>query len=232
MQTVEGFSGDNTATDHPDRTYFLHLKYDKCKMNPNQVTGIVLAGGRSSRMGEDKSLMMLNGKTMVEYAIDALKPFCNRVIVSSNQLVYDFTGCQVWQDEGENQAPIVGIYSSLKQSNTEFNFILSCDMPLIGNKLIDYLLECSLDFEITVPIHDNMMIEPLCGVYKKSVTGILKQSIDEHQLSLKECINKTIHRFVEIDKQLTFFAPNLFKNINTPTDFEDISLYLSGENLS
>ena len=201
-------------------------------MNPNEVTGIVLAGGRSSRMGEDKSMMKLNGKTMVEYAIDALRPLCGQVIVSSNQLVYEFTGCQVWQDDVKNHAPMVGIYSCLKRSSTEFNIILSCDMPLISINLINYLLECSLNYDITIPIHENGMIEPLCGIYKKSVTGILKQCIAEHRFSMKEGISNAIHRFVEIDKQLPFFAPNLFKNINTPADFEYISIFLQGGNIS
>jgi molybdopterin-guanine dinucleotide biosynthesis protein A len=101
-------------------------------MTTSKITGIVLAGGRSSRMGEDKSLMKLNGKALVEYSINALRPLCDKVIISSNIAAYDFTGCEVWPDELPDQAPIIGIYSCLKRSETELNVILSCDIPLMS----------------------------------------------------------------------------------------------------
>lgn len=192
-------------------------------MNSKDITGIVLAGGRSKRMGEDKSLMELNGKTLIEYAIDVLKTLCSCVIISSNHEVYDFTGCQVWPDEIMNQAPIIGIYSSLKRSETEINIILSCDMPLISTGLLKFLLLGSNDFDITVPIHENGMIEPLCGIYKKSAIGILKKCIDEGDFSLKDSIHQASHAFVSVDSQTEFADQNLFRNINTPADFEDIS---------
>jgi molybdopterin-guanine dinucleotide biosynthesis protein A len=192
-------------------------------MNPNEVTGIVLAGGRSKRMGEDKSLMRLNGKTMIEFSIDALKPLCSKVIISSKQSIYDFTGCQVWHDEIENQAPIIGIYSCLKRSETDVNIILSCDVPLISKELLEFLLANSADHEITVPIHDNGMIEPLCGIYKKSATGILKVCIDEGNFSMQDCILKASNILVKIDNLSMYFPGNQFKNINTPADFKDLS---------
>jgi molybdopterin-guanine dinucleotide biosynthesis protein A len=192
-------------------------------MNSNDITGIVLAGGRSKRMGEDKSLMKLNGKTMVEFSVDALKTLCSSVIISSNQEVYDFTGCQVWPDEVADQAPIVGIYSCLKRSESEINIILSCDMPLINCELLKYLLARSADYEITVPIHENGMIEPLCGIYKRSAIDVLKMSIDEGNFSLKDCIRKTSHLLVPVDNLAQFVDQNFFRNINTPADFEDIS---------
>ena len=195
-------------------------------MNPNKVTGFVLAGGKSSRMGEDKSLMKLNGKTMVEYSIEVLKMLCSQVIVSSNQLAFDFTGCQVWPDEGNAQAPIVGIYSCLKRSNTEYNVILSCDMPLIRSELINFLLKCSGDYDITVPMHENGIIEPLCGIYKKSAISQLERSITDGNLSLKECIHRTRHHLVNVEELLASPYRNQFKNINTPDDFKEISSYL------
>ena len=192
-------------------------------MNNKDITGIVLAGGRSKRMGEDKSLLKLNGKSMVEYSINALKPLCIYVVISSNQLVYDFTGCQVWPDEIPDQAPIIGIYSCLKRSETEINIFLSCDMPLMSTEMLEFLLAVSKDHDITVPIHENGRIEPLCGIYKKSAIGILKESIDKGNFSLKDCIRNAPHILVPVDNLEEFTGQNLFRNINTPSDFKDIS---------
>lgn len=191
-------------------------------MNSNSVTGIVLAGGRSRRMGTDKSVMKLNNKTLIEYSINALKPLCNKVIISSNNFIYDFTGCEVWPDELPDQAPIVGIYSCLKRSTTEYNIILSCDMPLMTTATIEYLLANSDSHDIIVPVHDNNLIEPLCGVYKQSAMGILKKYIDEGNFRLNQCIREASHRLITVDHRLPFYFPDMFSNVNTPDDFQNI----------
>ena len=188
-------------------------------MTTPKITGIVLAGGHSSRMGEDKSLMKLNGKTLVEYSIDALRPLCDKVIISSNNPNYTFTGCEVWPDELPDQAPIIGIYSCLKRSETELNIILSCDIPLISTSMIGFLVTKSGANNITVPIHENGKIEPLCGVYKKSSLEILKEFIDIKNFRLNECIRSASHQFIPVDDQIPCNTPNLFLNINTPSDF-------------
>ena len=188
-------------------------------MTTPKITGIVLAGGRSSRMGEDKSLMKLNGKSLVEYAIDALKPLSDKVIISSNNPNYHFTGCEVWPDELPDQAPIIGIYSCLKRSETEINIFLSCDMPLMSTSMIGFLIAKSAAFDITVPIHENGQIEPLCGIYKKSSIGILKEFIDKENYRLNECIRSASHQFIPVEAQIPCNSPNLFLNINTPSDF-------------
>lgn len=189
-----------------------------------KITGIVLAGGRSSRMGEDKSLMKLNGKSLVEYSIDALKPLCDKVIISSNNPDYNFTGCEVWPDELFDQAPIIGIYSCLKRSETDINIFLSCDMPLMSTLMVRYLLTKAADFGITVPIHDNGRIEPLCGIYKKSTIGILKKFIDKGNYRLNDCIREASHQLVLVDSEIACCSPNIFLNINTPDDFKNLFL--------
>lgn len=194
-------------------------------MNTEQITGIVLAGGRSRRMGTDKSMMLLNGKSLIEYSIAALKPLCNNVVISSNNFIYDFTGCEVWPDELPDQAPMVGIYSCLKRSTTENNIFLSCDMPMMSTSMLEYLLVNSANHDITVPVHGNDLIEPLCGIYKQSSMGVLKEFIDKGNLRLTECIRATSHRLVVVDSQLPFFSDNLFLNINTPEDYDKLRYF-------
>ena len=192
-------------------------------MNTKSITGIVLAGGRSRRMGSDKSLMVLNGKTLVEYAIDALKPVCSKVVISSNNFIYDYTGCEVWPDDLPDRAPMIGIYSSLKRSETDVNIILSCDMPMMSSEMLKYLLENSSNHDITVPVHGDHFIEPLCGIYRKSSLEILKEFVEKGNFRLNEYIQACSHQLVEADSNLSFYTPELFSNMNSPEDFRNIS---------
>lgn len=186
-------------------------------MSNADITGIVLAGGKSSRMGTDKSLLKWKGITLVERAIDLLKPFCSQVIISSNNFVYDFTGHETWPDELPQQAPIVGIFSCLKRSATDVNIILSCDMPYVSADLITHLLGCSGKHAVVVPVHDGFT-EPLCGIYKQSILPILEKHITNNEFSLHRFIESCPHHYAEIDKHLPFFNNKLFLNINTPDD--------------
>ncbi len=190
-----------------------------------KITGIVLAGGKSSRMGSDKSEMILNGKTLIEYSIDALKPLCDKIVISSNNFIYDYTGCEVWPDELPDGSPMMGIYSCLKRSSTEYNIILSCDMPLISTSLLAYLLEYASENDITVPNHGNQLIEPLCGIYRQACIPVLKGFIDKGNYRLNECIRSTSHRLVTIDYKTPTFSRNIFSNINTPDDFRNLLIY-------
>lgn len=183
--------------------------------NPD-ITGIVLAGGKSSRMGTDKSLLRWKGITLVERAIELLRPLCSQVIISSNNLVYDFTGCETWPDELPQQAPIIGIFSCLKRSATDVNIVLSCDMPYVSADLLIHLRGYSGKNAVVVPVHDGFT-EPLCGIYKQSILPYLEKRIANNELSLHRFIESCPHHYAEIDK-LPFYNNRLFLNINTPDD--------------
>jgi molybdopterin-guanine dinucleotide biosynthesis protein A len=191
-------------------------------MEHQNITGIVLAGGKSSRMGTDKSLLLWRGKTFVEHAIDALKPLCGKVVISSNKSIYDFTGCETWPDELPMQAPMVGIYSCLKRSQTETNIFLSCDMPHVTTDLLRYLTEHSENNNVLVAVHDENKIEPLCGIYKRNVIEEMEKSIKNNNLSLYKYIHSYSSPYVIIDEKLSFYNDNLFANINTLEDFKNL----------
>lgn len=191
-------------------------------MNSMDITGIVLAGGKSSRMGSDKSLLSWKGITLIERAIQLLKPLCSKVIISSNNFVYDFTGCETWHDEISIQAAVIGIYSCLKRSATEVNIVLSCDMPFVSTELLKHLLGCSATHAVVVPVHEGF-VEPLCGIYKKSIITGLEGYIANDEYSLHRFIESSVHQYVEIDEKLSFYHSRLFLNVNTPDDLRLLS---------
>ena len=104
-------------------------------------TGIILAGGRSQRMGTDKGLLLLDGKSFVSHIYKALQPLFgeNCIIVSSNP-DYDFLGCTRVEDIIPNKGPLGGIYTGLKYSKTKMNIVVSVDAPLVTTELLQWML--------------------------------------------------------------------------------------------
>ncbi len=186
-------------------------------MNRCRITGIVLAGGRSSRMGQNKSLMLFNGRPLISYAIETLRPLCDQVVISSNQPVYEFTGCAVWPDILPLQAPMIGIYSCLKRSQTFWNIFLSCDMPMVDPRLFGYLFSRRAGADTVIPVHENKM-EPLCGLYSRKALPMLEKKIREREFSMQQLIGAARSRLVEMSPELGFYSDSVFANMNTADD--------------
>jgi len=183
-----------------------------------EVTGIILAGGASSRMGKDKGLCEFNGKSLVSYAIEALLPICDTILISSNNTEdYHKFGFDVVVDEHKGIGPIGGIYSSLSGSATNHNLVISCDTPFINTQLMEYVLANSNGYEIVVPEHGNSYIEPLAGYYSASVISIIEDSIKAKDFKLMNLFNKVKFKTIKVDS-IPDYSNNLFKNLNTPSD--------------
>jgi molybdenum cofactor guanylyltransferase len=174
-------------------------------------------------MGTDKSLMLFKGKPLIQYAIDTVAPLCDRILISSRSNNYDFTGCEVCYDERPEQAPIIGIYSCLKHSQSELNIILSCDMPFVVPSLFEYLLTFSTIGNVTIPLHGNNYLEPLCGVYNKTSISSLDKFITDKNLKLQDWLKNIPHNEVRIDENLDFYNSGMFTNLNYRSDFEQFS---------
>jgi len=138
-----------------------------------KLSGIILAGGKSRRMGTEKGLIKFHNKALIEYAIDALKPLCNEILISSNTDSFNYPGFRVVKDDIKDIGPMAGIYSCLKRSNSEHNFLLSCDMPFITPAIVRAILNDSKGM-VSVPWHGGLHYEPMCGYYNKVFYPILR----------------------------------------------------------
>ena len=188
-------------------------------MRRHKVTGIVLAGGKSSRRGANKALLMFRGKPLIQHAVDILRQVCENVVISADNNVYGFTGCETWPDEFPVQAPMMGIYSGMKRSTDEKTIVLSCDMPLVDPRLFKHLLSAGNDYDIVVPVHGSNCIEPLCGVYNKRVIPWFVSNINNRDYSMQHLIRTSKHKLMEISPELDFYKNNMFVNVNTEEDF-------------
>ena len=185
-----------------------------------ELTGIILAGGKSSRMGKDKGLCEFNGKALVAYAIETLKPLCGHLIISANHFPEKYAqyGIPVISDEIKDIGPMGGIYTCLKQSSTQHNLILSCDTPFVGTILLKHLLQQVGNEQIVTPAHHTFLVEPLSSYYSTNVLDEIQQSIKQKDYKLINLFKKVRYKSVLMDKLAPFNAESSFLNINRPED--------------
>lgn len=194
----------------------------------NEITGIILAGGKSSRMGKDKALSDFNGKKLVSYAIETLKPLCDPLIISANQKPekYEAFGLPVISDEIKDIGPMGGILTCLKYSETQHNLIISCDTPFVNSELFRYLLNEIENFQVVVPSHETFLIEPLNAYYNTNIIGALEKSIHEGNYKLMDFFKKVRFKSVGINEKLPFYKEHLFLNINTMKDMDEAKSFV------
>ncbi|MDP6908259.1 MAG: molybdenum cofactor guanylyltransferase [Flavobacteriales bacterium] len=177
------------------------------------ITGIILAGGKSSRMGQDKGLIPLNGKPMIQHIIDPMAKICSRILIVTGNPMYGMFGFELVADEAPDYGPVIGILSGLRISNTERNLVLSCDTPYITFDLLKELALKADDADVVVA-SSNLGIHPLISTYNKSCIPTFEQAVakNEHRLQtvLESCIVKKFN-----------VSPSdeaLLKNINSKED--------------
>ncbi len=187
-------------------------------INRKHITGIILAGGKSSRMGSDKGLMMLNNKPFIQHIVEALQPLVNEVIIVSNNADYDIFKLKRVNDLIEGSGPLAGLYTGLHYSNTENNLVLSCDIPLINTETLKKLTK-QIDENIDViQFESNGRTMPLIAMYKKHCERkffeLLKQGERRLRYAVDQCKVKTIVLNEALEKFIT--------NINTQNNLREI----------
>ncbi|PLX01611.1 MAG: molybdenum cofactor guanylyltransferase [Marinilabiliales bacterium] len=183
-----------------------------------KVTGIILAGGYSSRMGKDKGLIKYQGKHLINYSVKVFRQFCDEIIISSNSKNYDFLPYKIVKDKVPTQGPLAGIYSCMLESSNDINLILPCDTPNVKKELFDYILQNVQNYETVVPYETEGKLEPLCAYYNKSLLPVFKKFIDDKNYRIPDIYKIVKFKALEINKQLSFYSETLFKNINYPED--------------
>ncbi len=180
------------------------------------VTAFILAGGKSSRMGEDKGLMIFEGKPLVLHLIDKLKPVFHEVQIITNNEAYSKFGLTIRKDIIKDKGPLAGIYAGLNCSETPWNFFVACDMPFISTKVIDHLFKKLNDFDLVVPIYKQYP-EPLCAFYNVSCLPVIEKQLAEDENKIKNLF--PLLKYLPVD--VTDIVPmnqNPFGNLNTKAD--------------
>jgi molybdopterin-guanine dinucleotide biosynthesis protein A len=181
------------------------------------VTGIILSGGKSSRMGQDKGLMELKGKPMIQYVIDQLSPVCRQILIGANHGEYKKFGYPVVQDIIKDIGPAGGIISCLRHSLHHKNMVLACDLPFISSEFLIRLLELSSNYDITVP-DTGHSIQPLCGIYDICIQEKLKILVGQGEYSMRRLLRHFSINVVRQEQVPDIDFNQVLLNINTRND--------------
>jgi len=185
----------------------------------NEITAFILAGGKSQRMGTDKGMLPLNGKSFINHICEALKPVVgdNIVIVSSNA-AYDFLGYTRIEDMVSDKGPVGGIYTALKQSKTKLNIILSVDVPMISAELLLWMLKNHEDSFLMTQVQVKDKTSPLIAVYDRAIKTVFEEHLASNQLKLRQLIDDVNHQTLTVPEKWS----HQVKNINTQEEYQNL----------
>lgn len=182
------------------------------------ITGIILAGGKSTRMGSDKGFLLLNGKPFVQYSIVALKPLVSEILIVSDNPDYDVFGLKRINDITKNAGPIAGICSGLEASTTEYNLILSCDIPLITSEILQKLIDNIDEISEIIQVESQGKSMPLIALYKKQVAKTFNTFLQAGERRLRVAIKNCKSKNIVLEKKHKYST----MNVNTQTELKAV----------
>lgn len=194
------------------------------KNKESHITTIILAGGKSSRMGEDKAMLSYNGTPFIDHIIHIASQITDTILLVSDHPEHQaIKNAAVIKDVYANKGPLSGLYSGLSHSKTTRNLVLSCDIPMIKLDVLKFLItNFNKDYQaIIATVNDRIM--PLVGIYTKDCISISKELIEKNDLKMMNFIDR-LHsvNYIEIPNQMK----EQLSNINTPQDVARLPVYI------
>ena len=189
--------------------------------------GIILAGGKSKRMGKDKSLLKFEGKTLLQRMIDEQKKIVSNVYVIGKG-TENFENAEGIFDKVENIGPIWGLFTAMSEVQANLYLISPCDMPFLNHTDLKVILDEFIKGEYGAIIAESEKgTEPLVAVYSSKIFPLIKKNIENENYAIRAIFNQINKRFLKFDEQI--FEKDIFFNINYPIDYEN-ALQLINDN--
>lgn len=180
--------------------------------------GVVLAGGRSVRMGRDKAMIEVDGRPLVAHAVELLRPHVEELLIIGEPSRYASIAPLVLADDTPGLGPLGGILTALRYTWNDHLLVLACDMPNVNAVLIERLKAASdADHDAVVPQCDGRL-EPLAAIYHRRCRKSFEQCVAEGDLKMAHAIERVRALYLQVCPGEDSWPPDLFRNINTPAD--------------
>ena len=196
-------------------------------------SGIVLAGGKSERMGKDKRHLLFQGESLLEISVNRLRNIAEEIIVViGEEKNLDIGDVHFVLDVEKDQGPMMGLFSGLSRIKNFYGIVTPVDCPLISHEFLNYLREKAVGYDMTVP-RWKRGIEPLIAVYSKNLIPAVNEWIKKEKKLAPHLLAQEPNlkvRFIEEEEISQFGNPDvLFFNINTESDLRKAERMTRGE---
>ncbi len=176
---------------------------------------VIFAGGKSSRMGEDKALLPFGDyPTLTEFQQAKLSTFFDKVYISAKENKFDFD-CMVIEDNYTETSPLVGLISIFETLKVEEVFILSVDAPFVNKETIQKLLEHNESTLDVIVAQSPSGVQPLCGLYRKSILPLAYVQLQKDNHRLGDLLRLANTLFVQFNED------EPFTNLNHPEEYRN-----------
>jgi molybdopterin-guanine dinucleotide biosynthesis protein A len=183
-----------------------------------KITGIILAGGKSSRMGTDKALLQINGHSFLQHCHDVLIKLCDEIIISSSNQAHELNNTLRVADIYPEKGPLGGLHATLSASKNDINLCLSVDTPFVTVDFLRWMLNQQKD-DKSFFIKEGGRFHPLIGVYHKSAVALTEVALKNNSLRTTELVKHLPHdwQHLEVYGDYNF---GMLANINTQEEYE------------
>lgn len=190
----------------------------------HSISAIIFAGGKSSRMGQDKSLLPFGEhKSLAAYQYDKLHRLFENVYISAKEDKFDLTSVVI-QDILQESSPLVGLISIFETLTVDEVFVLSVDAPFVNKEIIEKLLEANDPLYDIVVAQSPHGVQPLCGIYKRSMLPLAYAQLEKENHKLNDLLKLARTHVVRFGEE------HPFANLNHPEEYQKaLMLFESSE---
>ena len=192
-----------------------------CRQDNKNLTGIVLAGGASQRMGRNKAFLELGGRALIEIVIERMAQVCAEVlVVAGDAQPYAHLGVPVVEDRFRGVGVLGGLHAGIEAATHELTIAVGCDMPFLNPDLLRAFASWATGFDVVV-LRQGENVEPLHAAYRRSCIPAVESAIRANRRRIISFFPQVRVRYVTPEDVLPF-EPDLrsFRNVNTPADWE------------
>ena len=181
-------------------------------------TGVVLAGGKSSRMGQDKALIEIGGRSLLDLALDKLDPHVQELLVIGDPAKYGHAGPFVIADEWPGKGPLGGLTTAMRYASNDRLLVIACDLPGLTPAFFERLKPLlGAHTEAVVPRHDGL-IEPLAAAYHRNAQPAFRRCVELDILKMSDALKQVRTHIVDLVPASEGWPADLFRNVNAPGD--------------